>query len=79
MSLRGSSGHNLPALGPRISGAVRALSLLVTPHPRSFCFSGMPGLVIALRFQVTSHWRASLGWVRPLLSGPGVPAWASNG
>jgi hypothetical protein len=72
MSLRGSSGRNWPALGPRISSAVRALSLLVTPRPRSFCFRGMPGRQIALRFRVASHRRASLGGVRPLLSEPGL-------
>jgi hypothetical protein len=73
MSLRGGSGRNWPALGPRLSGAVRALSLLVTGCPRSFCFRGMPGLLIALRFRVASRWRASHGGVRPLLTGPDRP------
>jgi hypothetical protein len=72
MSLRGGSGRNWPALGPRLSSAVRALFLLVTPRLSSFCFRGMPGLLIALRFRVASRQRASLGGVRPLLSGPGL-------
>ena len=72
MSLSGNSGSEWPALGPRLSRAVRALSLLVTPRPRSFCFRGMPGRQIALRFRVASHRRASLGGVRPLLSEPGL-------
>jgi hypothetical protein len=73
MSLRGGSGRNWPALGPRLSGAVRALSLLVTRRPRRFCFHGMPGLLIALRFRVASRWRASHGGVRPLLAWPDRP------
>jgi hypothetical protein len=125
MSLRGRSGCNWPALGPRNSsrmtirlvalvlqgsGAANAivarpphsrckvtfkdrylvissfvksypvllkcrssLSLLFTPRPRSFCFRGMPDLLIAHRFRVASHRRASLGGVRPFLSGPNRP------
>jgi hypothetical protein len=73
MSLRGGSGRNRQALGPRLSCAVRALSLLVTRRPHSFCFSGMPGLLIALRFRVASRLRASRGGVWPLLTGPDRP------
>jgi hypothetical protein len=62
-----------PALGPRLSCAVRALSLLVTRRPRRFCCRGMPGLLIALRFRVASRRRASHGGVRPLLTGPDRP------
>jgi hypothetical protein len=82
MSLRGGSGSNWPALGPRLSGAVRALTLQVTRRPRRFCFRGVPGLLIALRFQAASRWRASHGGVRPLLTGltvPGPSAIASDG
>jgi hypothetical protein len=73
MSIWGGSGRNWPALGPRLSGAVRALSLLVTRRPRSFCFRGMPGLLIAPRFRVASRRRASHGGVRPLFTGPDRP------
>jgi hypothetical protein len=73
MSLRGGSGRNRLALGPRLSCAVRALSLPVTRRPRHFCFRGMPGLPIALRFRVASRLRASHGGVRPLLTGPDSP------
>jgi hypothetical protein len=73
MRLRGGFGRNWPALGPRLSCAVRALSLLVTRRPRRFCFRGMPGLLIALRFLVASRRRASHGGVRPLLTGPDRP------
>jgi hypothetical protein len=73
MSLRGGSGRNWQALGPRLSGAVRALSLLVTRRPRRFCFRGMPVLLIALRFRVASRQQAYHGGVRPLLAGPDRP------
>jgi hypothetical protein len=75
MSLRGGSGRNWPALGPRLSSAVRALSLLVTRRPRRFCFSlsGMPGPLLALRFRVASRRQASHGGVWPLLTGPDCP------
>jgi hypothetical protein len=70
MSLREGSGRNWPALGPRLSGAVRALFQLVTRRPRRFSFRGMPGLLIALRFRVASRRRASCGGLLPLLTGP---------
>jgi hypothetical protein len=73
MSLWGGSGRNWPTLGPRLSCAVRAMSQLVTRRPRRFCFRGMPGLLIALRFRVASHRRASSGRLLPLLTGPDRP------
>jgi hypothetical protein len=69
MSLRGCSGRNWQAVGTRLFSAFLALFLLVTPRPRSFCFSGMTGLLIALCFRVASRRQASLGGVRPCSRG----------